>query len=127
MRLFIIYVASLLLLFTPLAASIPTYQHQHTSWYGTVGSGAYHYIKESYFNYALFVLMNRNFNKLRFFNLIDQWNKYLLNNLKLIILIIFMISIICYFNFELYFFKMFISFLIFHFIFNKFKYSPGWG
>ena len=36
-----------------------------------------------------------------------------------------MISIICYFNFELYFFKMFISFLIFHFIFNKFKYSDN--
>jgi hypothetical protein len=70
-------------------------------------------------------MMKRDNNKQRFFNLIYHWNKYLLNNLSYIFYIFFIIFIIYFFNLGLYFFKLFISVVIFHFIFNKFKYSDN--
>ena len=71
----------------------------------------------------LFVMMKRYFNKLRFYNLIDYFNVDLLTKLLYIIITILIIFIIYYFNLVLDLIRLIYSFLIFHFIFNKFTYS----
>ena len=120
MRLFIIYVASLLLLFTPWPAGG---QHTHIP-AGRVG--AYHYIKESYFNYALFVMMNRYFNFIyRYWNLRYHYSLNILS-----IIFIFGLTFLFVKDLNLdkntivdMIFCFSISFIVSYFILSKFKFS----
>ena len=132
MRLFIIYVASLLLLFTPhqhthipAPAHIPAYQLVGVLVrYGRVG--AYHYIKESYFNYALFVMMNRYFNFIyRYCNLRYHYSLNILS-----IIFIFGLTFLFVKDLNLdkntivdMIFCFSISFIVSYFILSKFKFS----
>ena len=55
----------------------------------------------------------------------EGFYKLTVKNSLLILVIILVGIIILYFQLELYFIKMFLSFVVFHFIFNKFKYSTN--